>query len=75
MTLKLDPEERPSVEECIEHTAFQTEHAMDRNTRVPVKSSSAHSSSKKRRTDDTEKQDKSVFYSLYHFRAMDLKLK
>jgi hypothetical protein len=71
--LKLDPEERPTVEECLEHAVFQTERAMDRTTtRLPVKSSSAHSSNKKRRTDDhdkhTEKGDKLVIILIFFWR-------
>ncbi|KAK7097034.1 cyclin-dependent kinase-like 5 isoform X2 [Littorina saxatilis] len=56
-TLKLEPEERLSVGECLDHIIFQTDRAMDRSTRIPVKPSSAHSTSKKRRTEETEKQD------------------
>ncbi|KAK7496513.1 hypothetical protein BaRGS_00012165 [Batillaria attramentaria] len=56
-TLKLEPEERLTVEECLDHTVFQTDRAMDRSNRIPVKSTSAHSSNKKRRTEDSEKQD------------------
>lgn len=57
LTLKLDPEERPYVEECLDHLVFQTERAMDRSVFVTLKSSSAHSTRKKRRTDNSEKQD------------------
>lgn len=57
MTLRLDPEERMMVEECLDHSVFQTDRAMDRSNRIPVKPASAHSSSKKRRTEDSEKQD------------------
>ncbi|XP_076446086.1 uncharacterized protein LOC143283715 isoform X2 [Babylonia areolata] len=59
-TLKLDPGERLSIEECLEHTIFQTDRAMDRSSRVPVRSSSAHSTNKKRRTEESEKQDTEV---------------
>ncbi|XP_076468504.1 uncharacterized protein LOC143299205 isoform X2 [Babylonia areolata] len=59
-TLRLDPEERLSVEECLDHQVFQTERAMDRSTRVPVRTASAHSVGKKRRTDSQEKQDSEV---------------
>ncbi|XP_025084800.1 cyclin-dependent kinase-like 5 isoform X2 [Pomacea canaliculata] len=57
-TLKLDPDERLMVEECMDHVVFQTERAVDRSNRMPTIQHRSHSSNKKRRTEDIlEKQD------------------
>ena len=46
----LDPDERYTIEECLEHQAFQTERLLDKDRRVPVKVIDSHTS-KKRKND------------------------
>ncbi|KAJ8298222.1 hypothetical protein KUTeg_024753 [Tegillarca granosa] len=47
-TLKLDPDDRFFIDECLNHPAFQTEHLLNRNQHVPIK---RIASSKKRKSE------------------------
>lgn len=49
-TLRLDPNDRFTIEECLNHVAFQTERLINR-PHVPVKHIDSHSTSKKRKND------------------------
>ncbi|KAL4229982.1 Cyclin-dependent kinase-like 5 [Mactra antiquata] len=49
-TLKLEPSDRFTIEECLNHISFQTERLLNRN-HVPVKHIDTHSTSKKRKND------------------------
>lgn len=49
-TLRLDPSDRFTIEECLNHIAFQTERLLNRS-HVPVKHIDSHSTSKKRKND------------------------
>ena len=51
MTLQLDPPDRASIEECLEHSCFETERLLNRQT-LPTRRMSAHI--KKRKTDYNE---------------------
>ncbi|XP_064608081.1 serine/threonine-protein kinase dst1-like isoform X2 [Liolophura sinensis] len=58
-TLMLEPEDRLSVEDCLQHTAFQTESLLLKNSRVPVKLFSSQLSNKKRKSDITDTENRS----------------
>ncbi|XP_060607727.1 cyclin-dependent kinase-like 5 isoform X6 [Ruditapes philippinarum] len=49
-TLRLEPSDRFTIEECLNHVVFQTERLLNRN-HVPVKHIDSHTSSKKRKND------------------------
>ncbi|XP_053399121.1 cyclin-dependent kinase-like 5 isoform X3 [Mercenaria mercenaria] len=49
-TLRLEPTDRFSIEECLDHVAFQTERLLNRN-HVPVKHIDSYTTSKKRKND------------------------
>lgn len=50
-TLRLEPSERFSIEECLNHVSFQTERLLNRSNHVPVKHIDSHTTTKKRKTD------------------------
>ncbi|RUS81124.1 hypothetical protein EGW08_011110 [Elysia chlorotica] len=50
--LQLDPCNRVTSVDCVNHILFQTDRAMDRSPCLPVKAGSGHSSSKRRKTDN-----------------------
>ena len=49
-TLHLDPADRFTIEECLDHVAFQTERLISR-PHVPVKHIDSHTTTKKRKND------------------------
>ncbi|GFO15974.1 cyclin-dependent kinase-like 5 [Plakobranchus ocellatus] len=55
--LRLDPSDRVTSAECVNHVLFQTDRAMDRSPGLPVKIGSGHSSSKRRKTDNKHSSD------------------
>lgn len=55
--LRLDPGDRASIVDCVNHVLFQTDRAMDRSPCLPVKVGSGHSSSKRRKTDNKNSSD------------------
>ncbi|XP_052794882.1 cyclin-dependent kinase-like 5 isoform X3 [Mya arenaria] len=50
-SLRLEPSERFTIEECLNHVSFQTERLLNRSSLVPVKHIDTHTSSKKRKND------------------------
>lgn len=50
-TLRLEPADRYTIEECLNHVVFQTERLLNRNNHVPIKHIDSHSTSKKRKND------------------------
>nr|XP_022324637.1 sporulation protein kinase pit1-like isoform X2 [Crassostrea virginica] len=52
-TLKLDPNQRYLIEDCLEHEAFRTEHLLNRN-QIQLRRINTQSASKKRKNDYTE---------------------
>lgn len=52
-TLKLDPNQRFLIEDCLEHEAFRTEHLLNRN-QIQLRRINTQSASKKRKNNYTE---------------------
>lgn len=52
-TLKLDPNQRFLIEDCLEHEAFRTEHLLNRN-QIQLRRLNTQSASKKRKNNYTE---------------------
>lgn len=52
-TLKLDPNQRYLIEDCLEHEAFRTEHLLNRN-QIQLRRINTQSASKKRKNNYTE---------------------
>ncbi|XP_062593139.1 cyclin-dependent kinase-like 5 isoform X2 [Saccostrea cucullata] len=52
-TLKLDPNQRFLIDDCLEHEAFQTEHLLNRN-QIQIRRINTQSASKKRKNNYTE---------------------
>lgn len=54
----LEPEDRLSIEDCVQHAAFKTENLLLKNSRVPVKLFNSHLSNKKRKSDITDAENR-----------------
>ncbi|KAL5012495.1 hypothetical protein ScPMuIL_011046 [Solemya velum] len=50
-TLMLDPDDRYSVDQCLQHSTFQTDRLMSRKNSVPLQHINTHAISKKRKND------------------------
>ncbi|XP_052280938.1 cyclin-dependent kinase-like 5, partial [Dreissena polymorpha] len=48
-TLRLEPTDRFTIEDCLDHVSFQTERLLNRGSQVPIKHIDAHNTSKKRK--------------------------
>ncbi|XP_052280932.1 cyclin-dependent kinase-like 5 [Dreissena polymorpha] len=50
-TLRLEPTDRFTIEDCLDHVSFQTERLLNRGSQVPIKHIDTHNTSKKRKSD------------------------
>lgn len=62
-TLKLDPNQRYLIDDCLEHEAFRTEHLLNRN-QIQLRRVNTQSGSKKRKNNYTEQIQRQVQFKL-----------
>ncbi|CAG2236174.1 CDKL [Mytilus edulis] len=53
-TLKLEPGDRYTIDDCLQHPAFRTQQLLNRNQHITIKRLNNHSASKKRKSDLTD---------------------
>ncbi|KAH3835246.1 hypothetical protein DPMN_108594 [Dreissena polymorpha] len=65
-TLRLEPTDRFTIEDCLDHVSFQTERLLNRGSQVPIKHIDAHNTSKKRKSDISDHVNRleQSFYAL-----------